>query len=93
MGFKSLLSRLVLMTAGLASTCGILNAEDSPHWSYSGQTGPQYWSELSPEYITCGSGIHQSPVDISGAIKSDLEPLVFKYQLSSIDLLIGSEAL
>ena len=34
------------------------------HWSYSGETGPKYWSELTPENQTCKSGKNQSPIDL-----------------------------
>ncbi len=36
-------------------------------WSYEGNTGPEHWGELSPDYATCADGEAQSPIDISGA--------------------------
>lgn len=36
----------------------------APHWSYTGETGPQHWSTLSEDYVACGDGTQQSPIDI-----------------------------
>ncbi|OAQ30658.1 carbonic anhydrase [Linnemannia elongata AG-77] len=37
-----------------------------PHWDYSGdKTGPDHWGLLDPAYVTCESGMQQSPVDIN----------------------------
>ena len=41
-------------------------------WSYEGDTGPESWASLYPEFATCGSGTRQSPIDLSGATPSDL---------------------
>jgi carbonic anhydrase len=34
------------------------------HWGYSGETGPEKWSKLSPAYALCDSGKSQSPINI-----------------------------
>lgn len=34
------------------------------HWSYMGIDGPEHWAMVSPMYMTCESGSHQSPIDI-----------------------------
>jgi carbonic anhydrase len=52
------------------------------HWSYEGETGPQSWARLSPDFATCGSGTRQSPIDIRGGIKVELEPVLFNYKPS-----------
>ena len=33
-------------------------------WSYSGDTGPRYWADLSAENMQCATGKNQSPVDL-----------------------------
>jgi carbonic anhydrase len=33
-------------------------------WGYAGETGPEHWASLGPQYAACGSGQGQSPVDI-----------------------------
>ena len=35
-------------------------------WSYSGDTGPEHWSSLSPEFAACSNGAEQSPIDLTG---------------------------
>jgi carbonic anhydrase len=57
------------------------------HWSYEGDTGPQSWARLAPEYAKCGSGERQSPIDIRDGMKLDLEPITFEYRPSSFRVL------
>jgi carbonic anhydrase len=52
----------------------------SPHWSYDGAGGPESWARLNPEFAKCGSGQRQSPIDIRGGIKVDLDPVQFDYK-------------
>ncbi|MDP4097277.1 carbonic anhydrase family protein [Paenibacillus sp. P96] len=37
------------------------------HWSYEGDTGPEHWGELEADYLACGNGTQQSPIDIKHA--------------------------
>ncbi len=50
-----------------------------PHWSYSGDAGPNEWGKLDSTYAVCSSGKMQSPIDIRGAQKADLPVLKFEY--------------
>jgi carbonic anhydrase len=43
-----------------------------PLWSYEGVTGPEHWSELSPDYSACHFGVRQSPIDLVDATKISL---------------------
>lgn len=54
-------------------------AAEGEHWSYSGDHGPQEWGELSPDFVMCGMGKNQSPIDLSGGIDTDLPELSFDY--------------
>ncbi|PEB51129.1 carbonic anhydrase [Bacillus pseudomycoides] len=38
--------------------------ERNTQWSYEGDTGPEHWGELKPEYKMCLKGQEQSPIDI-----------------------------
>ena len=51
------------------------------HWAYEGATGPEHWASLSDEFLTCGTGVNQSPIDIqvSKAIEANLQPLALNY--------------
>ncbi|WP_210544286.1 carbonic anhydrase [Rhodoferax sp. PAMC 29310] len=54
-------------------------------WSYAGETGPQTWSKINPDFGTCGAGDRQSPINIDEAItlKGPAETLQFHYQPSN----------
>jgi carbonic anhydrase len=55
------------------------------HWSYEGETGPQAWGQLKPEFNVCAAGQRQSPINIdeSMTLQGPAEPLQFDYQPSS----------
>ena len=59
----------------------------SSHWNYQeGNTGPTHWGELSSEYATCKVGQHQSPIDITQGVKTQLPPLNFHYQPTPLEI-------
>jgi len=50
-------------------------------WGYEGETGQEFWAELSPEFHLCGEGTQQSPVDIVAAMEYEDSPKVkLKYK-------------
>jgi len=51
------------------------------HWSYEGETGPQAWGKLKPEFNVCATGKRQSPINIdeSTTLQGPAEPLQFNY--------------
>jgi carbonic anhydrase len=63
------------------------HADKAPHWSYSGNTGPAHWAELSPEYAACGEGKAQSPVNITHAKHAKLSHIEVDYKPSSLDVI------
>src|SRR5690606_37804048 len=48
-------------------------------WSYDGETGPQSWGSLRPEWRVCAEGKRQSPIDLRDGIAVDLAPVQFHY--------------
>ena len=54
------------------------------HWSYEGDTGPQAWGNLKPEFSLCRLGKRQSPINIDDGdtLQGPAEPLLFNYQPS-----------
>ena len=50
------------------------------HWDYAGDSGPQNWSRINPEWARCGSGNRQSPIDLHDTIRVDLEAIRFDYK-------------
>ena len=57
------------------------------HWTYGGEEGPSHWGELDPAYELCGTGINQSPIDITSPSEQDLANIVFHYQPSEVNIL------
>ncbi len=49
-------------------------------WTYTGETGPEYWGRMRPEWSVCDKGSRQSPIDLRDGIAVDLEPVVFDYR-------------
>ncbi|SEN98670.1 carbonic anhydrase [Duganella sp. CF517] len=60
-----------------------------PHWSYSGQTGPNKWSEIDSKFTSCSQGKVQSPIDIhtADAKHAALSELKFDYQASPLKVI------
>jgi carbonic anhydrase len=52
------------------------------HWAYAGDTGPESWGRLKPEFQTCMLGKRQSPIDIRDGIPVQLDPIQFDYRPS-----------
>lgn len=83
---RRMLQVLVLGGAGtglgldLTSQYPALAAELGRPWGYGGDTGPEHWGELSPEFQVCGLGREQSPIDLHHPISADLTPLILAYQ-------------
>jgi carbonic anhydrase len=62
-------------------------ADDSVHWAYEGDHGPEHWGDLSPEFIQCKVGVNQSPIDIIDTIEAELPPIVLDYTSNTIELI------
>lgn len=55
-------------------------------WSYQGDSGPEKWASLHPDFHTCGDGTQQSPIALDNTITAALKPLkkLQKFPLKSI---------
>jgi carbonic anhydrase len=87
--------RVVLISglAGLLGAGGDAQAAADGHWTYAGETGPEHWAELSPDFAACGIGVNQSPIDIVEPITADLVPLVVDYAAGSVDIINNGHTL
>jgi carbonic anhydrase len=78
---SSALSAVVLLVFMALSSCGqgshhdvepLVEAEHETHgevhWGYAGETGPERWGDLSPQFAPCREGVEQSPIDLTGAV-------------------------
>ncbi|MCX2945329.1 carbonic anhydrase family protein [Rahnella perminowiae] len=62
-------------------------ANEASHWSYDGDTAPQNWSKLSPDFYLCEQGKAQSPIDIKDALQVHPRPLKLSYQLPPVSVI------
>lgn len=64
---------------------GETHTDGEVHWRYEGESGPQAWGKLKPDFNVCAIGKRQSPINIeeSGTLQGPAEPLQFNYQPSS----------
>jgi len=74
---------------------GSLFASNYAHgsWSYSGNTGPSHWGDLSKKYEMCKIGKNQSPINISNEIKAGLTPLNIYYNVKAYEFLNNGHTL
>lgn len=56
------------------------------HWSYSGDTSPEHWADLNPDFAQCHNGQEQSPVDIPRNLKSHGKVVELDYRPSAIEI-------
>ena len=63
-----------------------LHSIPEPDFSYEGATGPAQWANLTTDYISCGMGKNQSPINIvddisnsHNSISVDLSDISFNY--------------
>lgn len=57
-----------------------LAAMTEPKWGYDGDTGPEHWAKMRPDWRICSEGNRQSPVDLREGVAVDLEPVRFDYR-------------
>jgi carbonic anhydrase len=57
------------------------------HWGYKGDTGPEHWGDLAPEFVMCKVGKNQSPINLrtTDAYETALPPLIFGYRAATRD--------
>ena len=82
-----------ILSATLLSVGNILLADEDNHWSYSGETGPENWAKLAPEFAACGNGVNQSPIDITNTVAADLATLQFDYKIHGTEIVNNGHTL
>lgn len=67
---------------------GTARAATTPAWNHNpgSPIGPSHWAEIDPGFSVCGTGMHQSPVDIDTAHVGVLHgpPLELRYEASEL---------
>lgn len=54
------------------------------HWDYAGEMGPENWGD---EFPTCGKGLKQSPLNITGPFEKSKDTLVVNYKEGPLKIL------
>ena len=65
------------------------NEVHTAHWTYEGETGPEHWGDLNPDFAACTNGKAQSPINIetSRVIEDEKIPdLVINYKPTEFSL-------
>nr|WP_298375819.1 carbonic anhydrase family protein [uncultured Halomonas sp.] len=65
---------------------GAVGADEKVEWGYSGEKGPENWAQLSSDHSIC-EGKNQSPINLTGFIEAELEPIAFDYQEGGQEIL------
>ncbi len=79
--YSAILSTLLLCLASPLSAA----EQDPPHWSYEGESGPEHWGELSPDFLMCSEGWNQSPINLVNDVRAGLPALEFEYYSANIN--------
>ena len=83
---RSLIKYMSMCTVGgvfslsFPSLRAAIASQSGPEWGYEGENGPQLWSELSSDFRVCGVGRQQSPIDLQGAVPSEVADFQLSYQ-------------
>lgn len=94
MGVSWLLASVLILPLSAGCESEGPGAEPEPvepaHWTYAESAT---WGELDPDYAACGSGRHQSPVDLTDATSRDLPDIAFDYQPSDVQAVNNGHAI
>ena len=78
---------IVFCAFTLAVSCAAQEHRPEHTWDYGDALGPSHWGDLKPEFATCKSGHHQSPIDIRDTKKAALPPIQFEYKPSPLHII------
>jgi carbonic anhydrase len=81
---------IVAVSIGLAFATPA--AAQQHHFGYSGETAPQNWGALNPEWGACAAGKNQSPIDLGGFVEATLPPLELKYTTLGVNIVNNGHA-
>jgi carbonic anhydrase len=60
--------------------------EETVHWEYEGEHGAEHWGEMGDEFALCGTGLAQSPIDITGETEVGLSDIDFAYSQTALNI-------
>ena len=74
---------IALGSCAACAKLGLASEEAPPHWEYRGEHGPDHWADLDHANAACSAGVQQSPIDLKGAIRAEIEPLSILWKKST----------
>lgn len=76
------------LLAGLLAcpVCAAVARAEGPHWEYEQHGGAAKWGELDESYKACSLGTEQSPIDLSSAIKANVDPLKLDWKPQAFEI-------
>lgn len=77
------LMRGFIALGGCLACARIAGAAEGPHWEYGGEHGPEHWGAIDKSFGICSTGSQQSPIDISSAIKAEVQPISVAWKKSA----------
>ena len=79
---NALYGTLTVAVLGTAVLTGatLAVANENAHWGYSYENGPSKWAKMSEKFRTCGTGKHQSPINIEGKTVAGSIDVAFSYK-------------
>ncbi|MCO6186292.1 carbonic anhydrase [Rhizobium sp. L1K21] len=74
------------LTGGCAACSSLARASGNIPWNYAGDRGPEKWGDLNSTFRTCSLGAQQSPINITGAIRAQIEPLKLDWKVTAAEI-------
>jgi len=68
------------LTEAIALSIIPVKKAEAGKWSYTGETGADFWGELDPEFQACNLGQAQSPIDLESSASSSFGSFELNYQ-------------
>lgn len=61
--------------------------DNAKQWGYAGDSAPEHWGKLKPEFAMCDTGKNQSPINIDEPLKANLRKIrnIQKFPAKSIE--------
>ena len=71
---------IIMCITGCGKAQNVPSTTEKMEWGYEAENGPDVWAQLSPEYILCAEGKHQSPIDLVNPTVAQLPPIAYAYR-------------
>ena len=77
---------IFMCITGCGKAQNVPSHTENIEWGYEAENGPDVWAQLSPQYVLCAEGIHQSPIDLVNPTPAKLSPIPYYYHPTSMNI-------